>query len=347
VTMTIEIKGDSVTLSKECFEEQDFSYYGRMKGDALELSLVEAAFLIERERLDLGITLKEFFKIASSIQPDLDLKYVAYKDLRERGYYVKPSVTDFRLYPRGGRPGAGPASSYVYVLSERISLPFLELVEKVKLTQNVRKKMLLAVVDEESDLTFYTAKIANMQGKMPQLAPDLAEADATLLDDRVVIWDEHHAVQLYRAGFYGKLVDGKMLQLSLLECAYLMHLGLPVEDGTTSRRFTTLQFISRAKAIEPEFAMKLDVYTDLRDRGFVVKTGFKFGSHFRAYEQIEDVDRIPHSKYLVHALPKDFIVTLPEMSRAIRLAHGVRKRMIFAYRGNKALEYLDIGRAKP
>jgi tRNA-intron endonuclease len=345
--MAIEIKGDNVTLSKECFEEQDFSYYGRMKGDVLELSLVEAAFLIERERLDLGITLKEFFKVASCIQPYLDLKYVVYKDLRERGYYVKPSVTDFRLYPRGGRPGEGPASAYVYVLSERISLPFLDLVEKVKLTQNVRKKMLLAVVDGESDLTFYAAKTANMQGKMPQLAPDLAEADATLLDDRVVIWDEHHAVQLYRAGFYGKLVDGKMLQLSLLECAYLMRLGLPVEDGASSRRFTTLQFIRRAEAIEPEFALKLDVYTDLRDRGFVVKTGFKFGSHFRAYEQIEDVDRIPHSKYLVHALPKDFIVMLPEMSRAIRLAHGVRKRMIFAHRRKNALEYLDIGRAKP
>jgi tRNA-intron endonuclease len=318
-----------------------------MKGDVLELSLVEAAFLIERERLDLGITLKEFFKVASCIQPYLDLKYVVYKDLRERGYYVKPSVTDFRLYPRGGRPGEGPASAYVYVLSERISLPFLELVEKVKLTQNVRKKMLLAVVDGESDLTFYAAKTANMQGKMPELALDLAEADATLLDDRVVIWDEHHAVQLYRAGFYGKLVDGKMLQLSLLECAYLMRLGLPVEDGASSRRFTRLQFIRRAEAIEPEFALKLDVYTDLRDRGFVVKTGFKFGSHFRAYEQIEDVDRIPHSKYLVHALPKDFIVTLPEMSRAIRLAHGVRKRMIFAHWGKNALEYLDIGRAKP
>jgi tRNA-intron endonuclease, archaea type len=347
VTMAIEIKGDSVTLSKECFEEQDFSYYGRMKGDVLELSLVEAAFLIERERLDLGITLKEFFKAASCIQPYLDLKYVVYKDLRERGYYVKPSVTDFRLYPRGGRPGEGPASAYVYVLSERIPVPFVELVEKVKLTQNVRKKMLLAVVDGESDLTFYAAKTANMQGKMPELALDLAEADATLLDDRVVIWDEHHAVQLYRAGFYGKLVDGKMLQLSLLECAYLMRLGLPVEDGASSRRFTTLQFIRRAEAIEPEFALKLDVYTDLRDRGFVVKTGFKFGSHFRAYEQIEDVDRIPHSKYLVHALPKDFIVMLPEMSRAIRLAHGVRKRMIFAHRGKNALEYLDIGRAKP
>jgi tRNA-intron endonuclease len=256
-------------------------------------------------------------------------------------------VTDFRLYPRGGRPGEGAAFAYVYVLSERIAVPFADLMQKVKLTQNVRKKMLLAVVDGESDLTFYEAKNARMQGKMAPLTVDLSEADATLLDDRVVIWDQQHAVQLYRAGFYGKLVDEKLLQLSLLECAYLMRLGLPVEDGATNKRFTARQFTRRAKVLEPEFVRKLDVYTDLRDRGLVVKTGFKFGSHFRAYEQVSDVSAIPHSKYLVHSLPEDYVVMLPEMSRAVRLAHGVRKRMIFAYSGKGGIEYLDIGRAKP
>jgi tRNA-intron endonuclease len=347
VTMVFDIKGEKVVLSKDSFEEQDYSYYGRAKGGVLELSLVEAAFLIERERLDLGITLKEFLKEASRIQPYFDLKYIVYKDLRERGYYVKPSVTDFRIYPRGGRPGTSPASAYVYVLSERISLPFAQLAEKVKLTENVRKKMLLAVVDGESDLTFYVAKNANMQGKMPTFGLDLSQAAATLLDDRVVIWDEQDAEQLYRSGFYGKLTDGKMLQLSLLECAYLMRFGLATEDGATNKRLIPEQFIRRAEAIEPEFSMKLNVYADLRDRGLVVKTGFKFGSHFRAYEQVDDVDKIPHSKYLVHAIPQDFVVTLPEMSRAIRLAHGVRKRMIFAYCRKESLEYLDIGRSKP
>ena len=122
---------------------------------------------------------------------------------------------------------------------------------------------------------------------------------------------------------------------------------LPVEDGATNKRFTARQFTRKAKALEPEFVRKLDVYTDLRDRGLVVKTGFKFGSHFRAYEEVSDVSAIPHSKYLVHALPEDYVVMLPEMSRAVRLAHGVRKRMIFAYSGKNGLEYLDIGRAKP
>ncbi|MGZ4935252.1 MAG: tRNA-intron lyase [Halobacteriota archaeon] len=345
--MTVEIKDDKVVLSRTMAGEQELTSYGRLKGDHLELSLVEAAFLIERERLDAGIPLKEFFKLASVRQPYFDLKYVVYRDLRERGYYIQPSVTDFRLYPRGGRPGEVPASAYVYVLSERIPLSFDDIVDKVKISQNVRKTMLLAIVDGESDLTFYEAKNATMRGKMPAFDGDLSGADATFLEDRVIIWDQHDATELHRAGFYGKLVDGKRLQLSLVESAYLMAFGLLVDDGATNKRFTLKRFIRRAEAIEPAFKLKLQVYTDLRNRGFVVKTGFKFGSHFRAYEEINDVNRIPHSRYLVHALPEGYVVTLPEMSRAIRLAHGVRKRMIFAYCSNNVLEYLDIGRAKP
>ncbi|MGZ4912135.1 MAG: tRNA-intron lyase [Halobacteriota archaeon] len=345
--MTVEIKDDRVVLSRKLAEEQELTSCGRLKGDHVELSFVEAAFLIERQRLDIGTPLKEFFKLASIRQPYFDLKYVVYRDLRERGYYIQPSVTDFRLYPRGGRPGEVPASAYVYVLSERIPICFGDIVDKVKISQNVRKAMLLAIVDGESDLTFYEARNATMRGKMPAFDMDLSGADATFLEDRVVIWGQHEATGLHRTGFYGKLVDGKRLQLSLIECAYLMAYGLPVVDGATNKRFTLKRFIRRAEAIEPAFKLKLQVYTDLRNRGFVAKTGFKFGSHFRVYEEINDVDRIPHSKYLVHALPEDYVVTLPEMSRAIRLAHGVRKRMIFAYCCRNALEYLDIGRAKP
>ncbi len=345
--MTVEIKDDKVLLPRTTAGEQELASYGRVKGQHLELSLVEAAFLIERERLDVGISLKEFFKLASVKQPYFDLKYVVYRDLRERGYHIQPSVTDFRLYPRGGRPGDVPASAYVYVLSERIPLSFGDVLEKVRISQNVRKTMLLAIVDGESDLTFYEAKNATMRGKMPALDVTLSNADATFLEDRVIIWDEDDAARLHQAGFYGKLVDGKRLQLSLIECAYLMSFGLPVDDGATNQRFTQKRFVRRAEVIEPAFMLKLKVYTDLRKRGFVVKTGFKFGSDFRVYDEIKDVNRIPHSKYLVHALPDGYIVTLPEMSRAIRLAHGVRKRMIFAYCNENVLEYLDIGRAKP
>jgi len=73
---------------------------------------------------------------------------------------------------RTARRGCG--FCYVYVLSERIPVPFADLVQKVKLTQNVRKKMLFAVVDGESDLTFTKLKKRTQRGKMTPLTVDLS-----------------------------------------------------------------------------------------------------------------------------------------------------------------------------
>jgi len=60
------------------------------------------------------------------------------------------SVTDFRLYPRGGRPGEGAASAYVYVLSERIPIPFADLVQKSNSLKRAEKDAALPSFDGES-----------------------------------------------------------------------------------------------------------------------------------------------------------------------------------------------------
>jgi len=84
--MAFDIKGDKVVLSRGSFAEEDFSYYGRLKGErASSCHSSKLASWIERDRLELGVSLKEFMKRASGKQPYFDLKYVVYKDLRERG----------------------------------------------------------------------------------------------------------------------------------------------------------------------------------------------------------------------------------------------------------------------
>ena len=47
---------------------------------------------------------------------------------------------------------------------------------------------------------------------------------ATLLEDRVVLWDAAASRRLHEHGFYGKPV-GERLQLSLVESAYLLEKG--------------------------------------------------------------------------------------------------------------------------
>lgn len=88
--------GDRVLAGKEAVAElYKTGYFGRPKDDGLELSLVEAAYLQSRGKLDIELEgkllgFRAFFEQASLRQQNFELKYIVYKDLKERGYYVQP-----------------------------------------------------------------------------------------------------------------------------------------------------------------------------------------------------------------------------------------------------------------
>ena len=166
------LKGDKVVMGKDAIEElYNNFYYGRLKDETLELALVEAAYLLDREKIAIemdGIVLsfKDFFTLASQLQEYFELKYIVYRDLRERGYYVQPSVTDFRVYPRGGKPGVTASQYFINVVTERKPLPLSQLISNLQAALNVRREMVLAIVDEESDITYYGVKFQRMKGSM-------------------------------------------------------------------------------------------------------------------------------------------------------------------------------------
>ncbi len=350
--MSVELQGrfeeDRIRLGPEALPElYEQGYFGRPKGKGLELSLVEAAYLLDRSRLKIlrdgkELDFRSFFQAASSMEKGFEFRYVVYKDLRERGYYVQPGRPDFRVYPRGGHPGKGPAEFYVLVISERNPLPLKEIMEPVRLAGQMRKKLMLAIVDEESDITFYEARERSMTGMMSGLVDG---GVATLLEDRVVLWDIEASRLLHENGFFGKPV-GEQLQLSLVESAYLLEKGKIQLTDRQGRPVDLPALTARARQIDEDFDLKLGAYRDLREKSLVVKTGFKFGTHFRVYKQVQGTVKVPHSEYLVHTIPPDHIFMPPVLSRTVRLAHSVRKQMVFAY-PDDGIRYLEIKRLKP
>lgn len=346
-----QLKGDRVLAGKEAVTElYKTGYFGRLKGDGLELSLVEAAFLLSRGKLEIELEgtlldFRTFFEQASLRQPNFELKYIVYKDLKERGYYVQPSAVDFRVYPRGSHPGKSAAKIFVHVQSERQLLPVKLLQDSVDSAENVHKQFILAVVDEESDLTFYEVKTKVPEGEMPEPYPAV-KTDATFLEDRVIVWDARISEILYSKGFYGKMLDSERLQLSLVESLYLFSRGVITIRDRKGKVLSFDEFTEKASKIESSFMRKYSVYKNLRDSGHVVKTGFKFGTNFRVYRKVESVEKIPHSEYLVNVIPADFEFKLPVMSGAVRLANSVRKTMLFAIEKGEEVKYLDISRTK-
>src|SRR5436309_4964875 len=279
-------------------------YFGTPRsGGSLELDLLEAVYLVEAERLEVrrggrAVSARDLFRAAGTAVPSFEILYLVYRDLRQRGYIVesRSSSVDFQVYPRGGAPKKTPSKYWVRALSERAVFDLAELLGRAEDAAAVRKTLLLGLVDEESDLTYYSVREGHPRGHPP--APlRKTEVVVHFLGDRAVVIDEVQAKALHDAGFFGKIV-GRRLQLSLLETAYLLKAGLvEVRNADTDRPIRLPRLIKEAKALQPDFELRLQAYEDLTSRGVISKTGFKYGSHFRAYEGDPETH---HAKYLVH-----------------------------------------------
>jgi len=220
--------------------------------------------------------------------------------------------------------------------------------------------VVLAVVDEESEITYFETGHPDVGGSTEYEPPTAVSGD--LLADRVLLWDA--PASLHERGFYGQPLSDSdpnattpsALQLSLVEAAYLAGLGvLDIETGYDAPQAPNGSsydaIVERGQAVEGErFDRRLGVYAELRARAVVPKTGFKFGADFRTYADVESVTELGHSELLVRVLPPTFSFAPRDLSLDVRLAHGVRKRMTFATADpsdGTDITWLSIGRLTP
>ena len=326
-------------------------FYGvPQSGGSLKLDLMEAIYLVESERLEVrsdevSMSTSDLLRLAHRLSKGFEVRYLVYRELRQRGYVVKLGhhPLDFRVFPRGGSPNKTPSKWWVAAISERSTFDLGRLLQDLDRTTDVRKHLLLAIVDEESDVTYYDVKRVHPKGKLG--AVDLTSAvDGIVMADRVLVPDKESAIAVHGSHFFGKLV-GPTLQLSLIEAAFLLEFGaLKLRDAKTNRVVSLSALKKRARAMQPDFDLRLDAFKDMKGKGMVVKTGFKYGSHFRAYEGDPSKQ---HARYLVHAVPKDYTAMWPEVSRAVRLAHGVKKEILLGSVSDKDVEYVSLSRYRP
>jgi tRNA-intron endonuclease len=173
--------------------------------------------------------------------------------------------------------------------------------------------------------------------------------DCNLEEDKVICWKNWEKV--YEPGFYGKQI-GDRLELALVEALLLLKRGRirVLRDG---QPMNFQELYEHARRIDPRIPHRYRVYEDLRERGLLVRTGFKFGCDFRVYERGVSLKKGPkaakeHTKWIVFSVPEDFTCSFQELSRAVRLAHNIRARMLWAIVDNEGdCTYYQITRMKP
>ncbi|MCD6092509.1 MAG: tRNA-intron lyase [Candidatus Aenigmarchaeota archaeon] len=152
-----------------------------------------------------------------------------------------------------------------------------------------------------------------------------------LSENKVIFFDDTDKV--YQPGFYGKLF-GDRLELSLVEALFLLkHKKIIIKKN--GKKMSFKKFYDYAMGIDERFAERYRVYEDMREKGLLVRTGFKFGCDFRVYERGVNLKRGPksqkeHTKWTVFCVPEDYTCSFQELSRAVRLAHNIRAKMLWA-----------------
>lgn len=139
------------------------SCFGEPVGDKIQYTIPEALFLLEKKKMDLlslrkKISTKELFKKLQRLDKRIQIKYPVYKDLRERGYVVKTALkfgADFRIYEKGARPGKKHAKWLVFCEHESKKTSWHEFSAKNRVAHSTKKKLLIAILDEEGDISYY------------------------------------------------------------------------------------------------------------------------------------------------------------------------------------------------
>ncbi len=318
-----------------------------LTSNTLQLNLLEGIFLLDEGKIIVyhertQLRFSDLLQRAVQHIPEFETKYLVYKDLRNRGHAITlvddDSHVSFRKFQV---KNTTVPSCVITAFSERDILDItvtLQLIRKFTKKGNV---LWFALVDEEGDITYYNVSGVDLSGHISEQR--YPPGRCVLLKNRLIVFDKKLSSLLLKNEFFGKPF-GELLQLSFVEALYLLEKDVLEIQTIEGKKLTKAHCIHLMQKHQPDIVQRLMVFKDLKQRGLLVKTGFKFGAHFRAYTQLPDKT---HAEYLIHVVEKGFTSIWAEISRAVRLAHSVNKEFIFACIDEKNIEYIKLGRLRP
>jgi tRNA-intron endonuclease len=157
-----------------------------------------------------------------------------------------------------------------------------------------------------------------------------------LVENRIFIQSLTDSRLLFGSGYYGKpmgipkpkgLDFESPLVLDLIEGYYLVQKGKLklVQPDSSPVSLKVIKAVCEKQYAD--FESKYLVFQNLRDKGYVVSPGIKFGCDFAVYEQGPGID---HAPYLVQVLRQSDEMTATNIVLAGRLATTVKKQFIIA-----------------
>ncbi|MBS3084393.1 tRNA-intron lyase [Candidatus Pacearchaeota archaeon] len=156
---------------------------------------------------------------------------------------------------------------------------------------------------------------------------DKKEEFAARLIGNLLSSNSKKAYTLSRENFYGEKSNEK-ISYSFCEGFFLFrYKGMKVYSG--KKFLSESEILSKFTKIDKRFLEKYKVYKNLREKGFILKSGSKYGADFSVYEKGKKPGRA-HSTWLLSCINSSEKIKWQEFILKNRVANSTKKQVLLA-----------------
>ncbi|MCF7910248.1 tRNA-intron lyase [Candidatus Pacearchaeota archaeon] len=167
----------------------------------------------------------------------------------------------------------------------------------------------------------------------------------------VVFSNSEEALALHEKSLFGDKKTKDRIQYTPSEVLYLIEKD-KMNVFIKTREISHQELINKFRRIDKKIMLKYIVFKDLREKGYIVKTGLKFGAEFRVYEKTtlkktqDKSDK--HAKWLVQTEASSGKISWHDFSAKNRVAHSTRKKLLLALVDEEEdITYYEISWIRP
>lgn len=136
------------------------------------------------------------------------------------------------------------------------------------------------------------------------------------------------AQSVFATSRFGEKMGEKILY-SLSEALFLVKDKKMDVYNSRGKKLLQKEILGKFERIDKKFKTKFIVFSDLRKKGYIVKTALKFGAEFRVYEKGKKIGK-DHSKWLCFPVSENSTMTWQDFSAKNRVAHSTKKNLLIA-----------------
>ena len=138
--------------------------YGVAHGKELLLTFYEALYLLDKQMLEIedekgkNVDFRELLKNYGLTDENTWARYLAYRDLRSRGYVVREGFgagVDFRVYDRGDY-SKDTAKYLIVSVQEGKPISVQDLTNALTQSLSLKKELVLAVMNRRGEIVYYS-----------------------------------------------------------------------------------------------------------------------------------------------------------------------------------------------